>query len=163
LDDLNVELEELKKLYEKQNETVEVLKESVEIKEAKMKELEHLLELYSNRLERASHLTEGLKQDKNNWIQYSKSYEQRKKNLQGDTLIYCAIMAYLSPFNKAYRDSEMKSWIGILKQNLLETSSDLRLINMISEPKIQNDWIKSVLPNDEFTLDNAVILLKSDR
>jgi hypothetical protein len=44
-------------------------------------------ELYSNRLERASHLTEGLKQDKINWIAYSKTYEQRKKNIEGDTLI----------------------------------------------------------------------------
>lgn len=68
LDTLNVELEEMQKLWEKHNENVEVLKESVEQKEAKMKELEHFLELYSNRLERASHLTEGLKQDKNNWI-----------------------------------------------------------------------------------------------
>jgi len=36
-----VELEELQKLFEKQNENVEVLRESVEVKETKMKELEH--------------------------------------------------------------------------------------------------------------------------
>jgi len=36
-----VELEQLQKLFEKQNENVEVLRESVEVKETKMKELEH--------------------------------------------------------------------------------------------------------------------------
>jgi len=36
-----VELEKLQKLFEKQNENVEVLRESVEVKETKMKELEH--------------------------------------------------------------------------------------------------------------------------
>lgn len=36
-----MELEKLQKLFEKQNENVEVLRESVEVKETKMKELEH--------------------------------------------------------------------------------------------------------------------------
>jgi hypothetical protein len=36
-----VELEKLQKLFEKQNENVEVLRESGEVKETKMKELEH--------------------------------------------------------------------------------------------------------------------------
>jgi len=72
-------------------------------------------------------------------------------------------MAYLSPFNKVYRDVELSSWVQILKANNLETSASLGLSNMLSDSTIINGWNRSELPCDEFSLDNAVIMLKSDR
>lgn len=78
---------------DKYNEEVEIIKGGVQDNENKMKELESTLELYSNRLERASHLTEGLKIDKNNWISNSKTLESRKKNIQGDTLLQSAFIS----------------------------------------------------------------------
>jgi len=61
------------------------------------------------------------------------------------------------------RDSELQSWIQILKVEEMNTSSALGLSNMLQDPTIVNGWTKSELPNDEFSLDNAVIMLKSDR
>lgn len=62
-----------------------------------------------------------------------------------------------------YRDVELSSWVQILKANNLETSASLGLSNMLSDSTIINGWNRSELPGDEFSLDNAVIMLKSDR
>ena len=34
---------------------------------------------------------------------------------------------------------------------------------MLSDPSIVNGWMRSELPNDDFSLDNVVIMHKSDR
>jgi len=51
------------------------------------------MELYKNRLERASKLTEGLKNDKTVWITMAKDLEQKKQCVDGDILICSGILA----------------------------------------------------------------------
>lgn len=97
---INTELNESQAAYDKQNEEIELIKGGVDDKVTKEQELENTILLYNNRLERASHLTEGLKLDKNNWITNSKNFELRKKNILGDSILYSAIITHLSCFNK---------------------------------------------------------------
>jgi len=58
---------------------------------------------------------------------------------------------------------ELQSWVQILKASNLETSTHLGLSNMLADSTVINGWNRSELPGDEFSLDNAVIMLKSDR
>jgi hypothetical protein len=34
---------------------------------------------------------------------------------------------------------------------------------MLNDPAILNGWLKAELPNDDFSVDNAVVMMKSDR
>jgi hypothetical protein len=97
---INTELNELQSAYDKYNEEIELIKGGVDDKVTNEQELENTMVLYNNRLERASHLTEGLKLDKNNWITNSKNFDLRKKNILGDSILYSAIITHLSCFNK---------------------------------------------------------------
>lgn len=78
-------------------------------------------------------------------------------------MIYSAVISYLSCYNKSYRDQSKADFIQILSSESINTSDSLSFSNMLNDPAILNSWLKAELPNDDFSVDNAVIMMKSDR
>ncbi|CAE8587744.1 unnamed protein product, partial [Polarella glacialis] len=84
-------------------------------------------------------------------------------NLTGDVLISSGIIAYLGCFLAKYRNESISSWIGLMRQNDVPSSSTFDLRSVIGEDVIIRQWVIDKLPNDQVSIDNALILSKSRR
>lgn len=69
----------------------------------KKKELEDLIELCSQKLDRAEKLIGGLGGEKNRWSETAKYLHGLLGNVIGDALLSAGMVAYLGPFTVNYR------------------------------------------------------------
>jgi len=96
-DELNgilAELDQLNRIYNELVAKVNTLKENLREKENYLKMLEDKITLYKKRLEIATKLTKGLAQAKVDWINSSKVYNDKIKNIEGDVLIIWSILIF---------------------------------------------------------------------
>jgi len=84
--------------------------------------------------------------------------------LIGDVILSAGIMAYFGIFPINYREETKENWIKTLKKLDLKFTSDYQLKNiMVNEIVIGNWTNKYLLPNDSYSIDNAIIMENSNR
>lgn len=134
--------------------------------DAKIKQLEKDLNQSKERLNNAVKLVDNLSNEKKNWTHKKDSLEISKKTLLGDILLSCGIIAYLGAFNKSYREEIIYEWNKlILKNNIPITAENHNLVlqKTLSSSYEIDQWKSKNLPNDSFSVDNAIIISKSTR
>jgi len=165
-DELNgilAELDQLNRIYNELVAKVNTLKENLREKENYLKMLEDKITLYKKRLEIATKLTKGLAQAKVDWINSSKVYNDKIKNIEGDVLISCGVFSYLGAFTKGFRDLEIENFKSFLSTNQIQFSDDVNLQNTLGDPIEIQSWTKAELPSDNFTIENTVIMHLTDK
>ena len=108
----------------------------------------------------ASTLINGLKGEKERWTSTSKVLKEQLGRLTGDTLLACGFLSYSGPFNQEYRVQLMQIWKSLLKQKAVSFTKDLNVVNMLVDTDELSEWALQGLPNDELSLQNAVIVTK---
>lgn len=73
------------------------------------------------------------------------------------------MVAYLGPFTAGYRGQIIEKWVADCKQRKIPSSSVFSLQNCIGNPVIIRSWNIDGLPRDSFSIDNAIIMSKSNR
>jgi len=79
-------------------------------------------------------------------------------------MLSAGIIAYLGAFPILYRQEAISNWSNLLKQYQILYSSDYNIQNVLCNPITIGTWTNRFkLPNDSFSIDNAIILKNSSR
>lgn len=138
---------------------------NTQLEEATLKQtsLQDSVTLCSNKLIRAQKLIGGLGGEKMRWRGAADDLQVQYDCLAGDILISCGIIAYLSPFTANYRNNMIAQWDKYAKELNIPSSQVYKFASVLgSEIKIQ-DWCLYGLPNDAFSVENAIIIDNSRR
>jgi len=117
----------------------------------------------SRKLVRAEKLITGLGGEKTRWSESSQRLGERVENITGDVLIASGIIAYLGAFTGRYRQETVTSWIELMKAHEVKASKEFALRTVIGDEVAIRQWVIDKLPNDQVSIENALILSTSRR
>jgi dynein heavy chain, axonemal len=126
-------------------------------------ELEKQVESVSNQLARAEKLISSLGDEQGRWTESAENLNERINLLLGDVLVGSATVAYLGTFTKLFRDEILDDWSRATKEHGIQCSEHVRLANVFGDPVKIREWTLASLPNDSFSIDNAIILSNTKR
>lgn len=109
----------------------------------------------------ATALINGLGGEKIRWTQQSKEFKEQIGRLVGDVLIATGFLSYCGPYNQDYRTTLLKFWMQILKDKKIPYTMTVNIISMLVDNATISEWTLQGLPNDELSVQNALIVTKS--
>uniref|UniRef100_A0A182YK77 AAA+ ATPase domain-containing protein n=1 Tax=Anopheles stephensi TaxID=30069 RepID=A0A182YK77_ANOST len=109
----------------------------------------------------ATALINGLGGEKARWTQQSKEFKIQLGKLVGDVLLATGFLSYCGPYNQEFRGTLFKTWMEILKTRTIPFTTNLNIINMLVDSATISEWNLQGLPNDELSVQNALIVTKS--
>ncbi len=115
------------------------------------------------KLERAETLLGGLGGEKTRWTQTAADLGQIYTNLTGDVLIAAGLVAYLGAFTSGYRNGQCAAWVSKCKAANLPCAETFSLGRVLGDPVQIRAWGIAGLPNDSFSIDNAIVVSNSRR
>jgi dynein heavy chain len=110
------------------------------------------------KLTRAAQLINGLGGEKVRWTQVIKDLSEQFTNLTGDVLLSSGYIAYLGAVSIAYRESTLMIWDAACRKLEIPCSKEFSLSKILGDPVKIRDWVIAGLPNDNFSIDNAIIM-----
>ncbi|GMH99793.1 hypothetical protein TrVE_jg2105 [Triparma verrucosa] len=149
---------DLKKLTDKLAE----LDANLKAAEKKKSDLQTQVTDCANKLRRAAQLISGLGGERDRWGELSKSLGVLYENVTGDVMLSSGVIAYLGPFTAGYRADAITAWSSLLRDKDITCAETFRLSDTLGDPVAIREWIINKLPNDSFSVDNAIMLYKSD-
>eukprot|EP00928_Gymnodinium_smaydae_P017340 TRINITY_DN16627_c1_g2_i1.p1 TRINITY_DN16627_c1_g2~~TRINITY_DN16627_c1_g2_i1.p1 ORF type:complete len:2315 (-),score=450.26 TRINITY_DN16627_c1_g2_i1:520-6690(-) len=159
LGELDVKKGELKKVQD----SVAALLADFETAKKKKEDLATQVDECSKRLVRAEKLISGLGGEKTRWAQSSDVLGKEYANLTGDVLIASGIVAYLGAFTSKYRLDSVNNWISLMHSRNVPASAAFSLRAVVGDEVVIRQWIIDKLPNDQVSVENALILSRSRR
>lgn len=126
--------------------------------------------------------------EKIRWTQQSKDFKEQLGRLVGDVVLATGFLSYCGPYNQEFRANLVKHWMTVLKSRdipftvnlnitgkskfLLKKQKNLKWIKffftyifklsaMMVESSTVSEWTLQGLPNDELSVQNALIVTKS--
>jgi dynein heavy chain len=129
----------------------------------KKEDLQDQYETCSRRLVTAEKLINGLGGEKARWTASSNLLGEQYDCLTGDVLISSGIIAYLGCFLAVYRKDSVTEWVELMKRFQTPSSPSFELATVIGEPVVIRQWVIEKLPNDQLSVDNALILSNARR
>jgi dynein heavy chain len=136
-------------------------------KEKRIEELSRELDRCKTRLHNAKELIGSLASEKTNWLARRNELEANSTNIIGDILISSGIIAYLGAFTKSFRNEIIESWAHKIKAGGIPISFNKPAFQImrgiVSEEMEIENWKAQKLPNDAFSIDNAIIINQSRR
>ncbi|XP_055935203.1 dynein axonemal heavy chain 8-like isoform X2 [Argiope bruennichi] len=130
---------------------------------AKKQDLEDTAETCKRKMIAAEALIAGLQGEKARWTEDSKRFQSQINRLVGDAILLAAFLSYCGPFNQEFRIMLFDSWRKELENREIPYTEDLNLINDLTDAPTIADWGVQGLPNDELSLQNGIIVTKSER
>lgn len=115
------------------------------------------------KLQRAEELIGGLGGEYNRWSETARTLGERYFKLTGDILIGSGFVAYLGVFTSYYRQRQLEKWIKICTELEVVCNRDFQLNQVLGDPVLIRSWNISGLPSDLFSVDNAIVVVKSRR
>lgn len=110
------------------------------------------------KLSRAEKLIGGLAGEKVRWADVIEELSAVYVNLTGDTLVASGYIAYLGAVTLVYRERLLTSWSTACKEKKIPCSTSFKLATILGNPVSIRDWTIAGLPNDSFSIDNAIIM-----
>ena len=159
----------MKDLAEKQAELKAVedklagLNEELKAAQDKKQHLEAEVQLCSEKLSRAQALISGLGGEKTRWTDAAKTLKELNVQLVGDTLLAAGMVSYFGPFSTAFREHALEKWYSLLEQNKLPVSKVFSLTSTLGNPVKIQQWNIHGLPKDEFSANNAIMMVNSPK
>eukprot|EP00753_Platysulcus_tardus_P001929 PLAT11596.21.p1 GENE.PLAT11596.21~~PLAT11596.21.p1 ORF type:complete len:1541 (+),score=910.45 PLAT11596.21:361-4623(+) len=140
-------------------------KVSAEYEEANLKkqELEKEVDECWTKLDRAQRLISGLGGEKDRWTNASMELGEQYDNLVGDILLSAGVVAYLGAFPAALRRAAVDSWAAQLRELGITCAEEFALSKTLGSAVTIRNWVINRLPNDSFSIDNAIMLYRSNR
>uniref|UniRef100_A0A336MB49 CSON013031 protein n=1 Tax=Culicoides sonorensis TaxID=179676 RepID=A0A336MB49_CULSO len=159
----NAQLDKLSKLLEKKmNEADKALKENKNAEE-KVKFARDQFDVVQHQLHQSLALIKGLESEKLRWIEQSIQFKNEIDRLVGDIIILTGFLSYAGPFNKEYRNLLLEKWQQEIILRKIPISSNKNLIHSLVDDVTISEWSTQGLPNDNFSVQNAIIATKANR
>ena len=115
------------------------------------------------KLRRADALIKGLGGEKTRWTEMSKQLALTYDNVTGDIVLSAGVIAYLGAFISSYRDDAIRQWSQLLHLKGITCSADFTLRATLGKPVEIRSWVINRLPNDSFSVENGIMLFRSNR
>jgi len=156
---LNEKKRELKEVEDK----VAALNAQLQEMQDKKAQLEQDVDMCSKKLVRAEKLISGLGGEKTRWTEVAAGLGGDFVNLTGDIMLSSGYIAYLGAFTIKYRDEACGNWKQLCQTSQIPASDTFSLVKVLGEPVKIRDWTIDGLPNDSFSIDNAIVMSKARR
>jgi len=156
-------------LRQKQDELQQIMdklggmEKSLQKNTHKKERLEVEVEQCSLKLGRAEQLIGGLGGEKARWTETAENLAQEFTNLTGDMLISAGVVAYAGAFTPTYRNSIVRAFLEMCKVARIPHNPKFSLAAVLGEPVKVREWLIASLPNDTFSIENAIIVAKARR
>lgn len=115
------------------------------------------------KLKRADALIKGLGGEKSRWTEMSKILAATYENVTGDIVLSAGVIAYMGAFISSYREDAINQWSSLLKKKNITCSDSFSLRETLGNAVEIRSWVINKLPNDSFSVENAIMLSKSNR
>lgn len=112
---------------------------------------------------RAKSLIEKLGDEEVNWAICLKKNRADKENLVGDIIIASGVIAYLGVFSLDYRSSAIENWMSLMKSFEIQSTPKFSMREVLGNGVKIQKWLIQELPQEEFSIDNAIIMDNSER
>jgi dynein heavy chain len=93
----------------------------------------------------------------------SEELSQTYINLTGDVLISSGMIAYLGAFTSVYREELAAMWVESCEIKEVPNSGKFSLERVLGDPVQIRNWALFGLPNDAFSVENAIVTDKTRR
>ena len=156
-------LEEKRAKLQEVEDNLTALNDKLTEMQNKKAKLEFDVDMCEKKLVRAEKLIGGLGGEKSRWKEVARLLTLDYTNLTGDVLLCAGYIAYLGAFTLPYREEVLLEWRALLKEKNVPCSDEFKLISVLGEPVKIREWTIDGLPNDSFSIDNAIVMSKSRR
>ncbi|KAL3678222.1 hypothetical protein R1sor_021178 [Riccia sorocarpa] len=155
---LQAALEKKKELLSSVEQKVQKLEQNLQMVDARKSRLEAEVQYCQQKLARAEKLIGGLAGEKVRWADVINELSAAYHFLTGDTLLASGYIAYLGPVTLNYRERLLRDWSAACREKLIPCSQEFVLAKLLSSPVTIRDWVIAGLPNDGFSIDNAIVM-----
>ncbi|XP_045541937.1 dynein axonemal heavy chain 5 [Papilio machaon] len=161
---LKVAMEDLasaERQLEERELSLRKVKEQYESAVSEKQQLTDAANVCLRKMTAATALINGLGGEKIRWTQQSKDFKEQLGRLVGDVVLATGFLSYCGPYNQEFRNSLFHTWMGILQSKHIPVTDNLNITNMLVESATISEWTLQGLPNDELSVQNALIVTKS--
>ncbi|KAG2501733.1 hypothetical protein HYH03_000233 [Edaphochlamys debaryana] len=129
----------------------------------KKERLEQEVALCSIKLERAEKLIGGLGGEKVRWTESAQALKDAAVALTGDMLVSAGIIAYCGAFTALFRQTVIESFLDMVKEAGIPHTPKFTLAAALGDPVRTREWLIAGLPNDSFSIENAIVVAHARR
>ncbi|CAF0880138.1 unnamed protein product [Rotaria sordida] len=115
------------------------------------------------RMTAARELISGLADEQERWTEQSKQFKAQIGRLVGDVLLCTGFLSYQGPFNQDFRLLLAKDWQKLLTERNIPFTRGLNVTEYLTDVTIVGEWRLQGLPNDELSIQNAIIVTRAKR
>ncbi|KAF7265346.1 hypothetical protein GWI33_021235 [Rhynchophorus ferrugineus] len=161
---LKIAMEDLagaERQLEEREQSLRQVKEQYDSAVMEKQRLTDAANLCLKKMNTATTLIKGLGGEKVRWTQQSKEFKEQLGRLVGDVLLATGFLSYCGPYNQEFRAGLVNAWMNVLQTKAIPYTVDLNITNMLVESSTVSEWTLQGLPNDELSVQNALIVTKS--
>lgn len=119
--------------------------------------------LCQEKMDAAAALIEGLADEKIRWTEQLLQFKSETDRLVGDVICLTAFLSYTGPFNQEFRARFQTEWMDELVVRLIPVTSNINVIESLTDMPTIGEWNIQGLPNDELSIQNGIIVTKAAR
>ena len=142
---------------------INALKQKFEQEKAKKENYEKEIAKCKKQLGAAEQLVVGLEIEKINWEDRLQRLKFSCQTMTGDVLLSAGIIAYLGIFPIQYREKTIEGWLEFIQSSDIQVDPKFELKRILSDELSIGQWLTQHLPNDDFSIENAIIMSNSRR
>ena len=121
-------------------------------------------DLASRRRSAAEKLLIGFKSETKRWKEELIQIKQSEEELLGNCLLASAFLGYCAPFTSEIRqDLIYNQWKNSLRERDIRCTDDFYVEQFFSSKVEISEWTSQGLPADEFSIQNGILTLQSNR
>jgi len=117
----------------------------------------------NKKLERANKIISGLEDEKVRWGETVAKLTVEADLLVGNCLVAAGMTAYSGPFTSKFRAELEKEWNEKIKSLGIKIADNITMKEILEDPVQTKSWTAAGLPNDNLSIENAIIMFKSRR
>lgn len=114
-------------------------------------------------LQSAEELIGALSEERTRWSEDKEKFQKIIQQLVGDVAMACAFISYGGPFNQEFRELFWNDCITDISERGVPMSENLELVRFLANDQIVGKWNLEGLPTDDLSIQNAIIITKSNK
>lgn len=149
----------LREVEEKIESLERMYREKVELEASLLKQISDCM----IKLDRAGKIISGLEGEKNRWTSTVERLEKEFGLLIGNSLVGAGMVAYSGAFTAQFRTEMESEWREKIKELQIDFYDNVSMKALLEDPVRTKMWTAATLPNDNLSIENAIIMFKSRR
>ena len=126
--------------------------------------IEEGAKLTKTKMEQATALIDGLKDERVRWSKDAESFAEIKENLVGDCAVTAGFVTYCGPFDQHFRSAILEDvLIHGLQARKIPVTADFHLTDFLLNVTVTGRWNLQGLPMDSLSLQNGLLATQTDR